>query len=46
MGGVYYLFLRGMSPDNAPGHGVWQDRPSLALITALSAELEQSELVA
>ena len=46
MGGVYYLFLRGMSPDNAPGHGVWQDRPSLALITALSAELEQSELIA
>ncbi|MFO0746004.1 MAG: hypothetical protein U1F43_10060 [Myxococcota bacterium] len=36
-GGVLYLFLRGMSPAHPPGTGVFYDRPSLALVQALSA---------
>jgi exodeoxyribonuclease V beta subunit len=35
-GGVLYLFARGMSPGHAPGTGVFRDRPSRALIGALS----------
>jgi exodeoxyribonuclease V beta subunit len=35
-GGVYYLFVRGMSPAHAPGTGVYFDRPPRALIEALS----------
>jgi exodeoxyribonuclease V beta subunit len=38
-GGVYYLFLRGMSPSRPRGSGVWFDRPPLALVEALSAAL-------
>lgn len=38
-GGVYYLFLRGMAPDHAPGTGVFHDRPSLGLVEGLSALL-------
>ncbi|MCI5142600.1 MAG: exodeoxyribonuclease V subunit beta, partial [Candidatus Electrothrix sp. ATG1] len=34
-GGVLYLFLRGMHPDNEPGTGVFAARPPLALIEAL-----------
>jgi exodeoxyribonuclease V beta subunit len=36
LGGVYYLFLRGMSPDHAPGTGIYSDRPPQALVDALS----------
>jgi len=36
-GGVYYLFVRGMAPANAPGTGVFFDRPSRQLIDGLSA---------
>ncbi len=36
-GGVYYLFLRGMSPQYRPGWGIYATRPSAALL----AELEQ-----
>ncbi|MEW6271415.1 MAG: exodeoxyribonuclease V subunit beta, partial [Thermodesulfobacteriota bacterium] len=36
-GGVYYLFLRGMSPRHEPSCGVFHDRPSAALIEDLSA---------
>jgi exodeoxyribonuclease V beta subunit len=36
-GGVFYLFLRGMHPDHAPGTGVFFDRPEPALIEALEA---------
>lgn len=32
-GGVYYLFLRGMRPGSR--HGIYHDRPELALIDAL-----------
>ena len=36
IGGAFYLFLRGMRP-NAPGSGVFQDRPSRACIEDLDA---------
>jgi exodeoxyribonuclease V beta subunit len=36
MGGVYYLFLRGMAPDHPAGSGVYHDRPPEALTVALS----------
>jgi exodeoxyribonuclease V beta subunit len=38
-GGVYYLFLRGMSPANPPSCGVFHDRPGAALVGELSALL-------
>jgi len=41
-GGVYYLFLRGMSPAHLPGCGVFHDRPSPELVEALSAALAGS----
>ncbi|MEW6378206.1 MAG: exodeoxyribonuclease V subunit beta [bacterium] len=34
-GGVFYLFLRGMSPAHGPRFGIYQDRPSEALINGL-----------
>ncbi len=36
VGGAFYLFLRGMRP-NAPGSGVFHDRPSRACIEAIDA---------
>ncbi len=38
-GGVYYLFLRGMSPGYAPGNGIFHDRPDRALVEGLCAVL-------
>ncbi|MEM7156367.1 MAG: exodeoxyribonuclease V subunit beta [Myxococcota bacterium] len=38
-GGVYYLFLRGMTPDSGPHRGVYFDRPPKRRIDALSALL-------
>jgi len=38
-GGVYYLFVRGIDPGKGSRYGVFQDRPSEALIHALSEEL-------
>jgi len=35
-GKVYYLFLRGMSPQTGSQYGVFRDRPSAKLIKALS----------
>ena len=35
-GGVYYLFLRGMSPRHPAGTGIFHDRPADALIADLS----------
>ncbi len=43
MGGSYYLFLRGMNPAVGPGHGVFRERPSRALIEALDAYLATGE---
>lgn len=39
-GAVYYLFIRGMSPDTGPDFGVFKDRPQKALIMALSELFE------
>jgi exodeoxyribonuclease V beta subunit len=36
-GGVFYLFVRGMAPDRGENAGVFADRPSRALVLALSA---------
>jgi exodeoxyribonuclease V beta subunit len=35
MGGVFYLFLRGMRPETGPARGVFCTRPDAALIGAL-----------
>jgi len=35
LGGVYYLFIRGMRPDNGMRYGVYQDRPIKELIESL-----------
>ncbi len=42
-GGVYYLFLRGMTPD-APGRGVLHIRPPTDLLDAFSAALAGEDL--
>ena len=39
VGGVYYLFLRGMSPTSGPERGVYFDQPSSTLIHALDSLL-------
>jgi len=39
MGGVYYLFLRGMAPEPGDASGLYYDRPPKALISALSHAL-------
>jgi len=39
LGGAYYLFLRGMSPQTGPQIGIYYDRPSEALLAALSEVL-------
>lgn len=39
-GGVYYLFVRGMSPSRGAATGVHHGRPSAALVGALSALLD------
>lgn len=36
-GGVYYLFLRGMRPQEGPAFGVWADRPESTLVECLDA---------
>lgn len=35
-GGVFYLFFRGMHPDNNPGAGVYFDRPDEQFVKTLS----------
>ncbi len=42
VGGAFYLFLRGMTP-NAPGGGVFRDRPTRDCIEALDACLSGGE---
>ncbi len=39
VGGVYYLFLRGMRPVLGPAHGVYFDRPAEAVIDALDRHI-------
>jgi len=43
-GGVYYLFLRGMSPRHPAGSGVFFDRPPRALIEALAEAIGVQEV--
>jgi exodeoxyribonuclease V beta subunit len=43
MGGVYYLFLRGMDPRTGPEAGVYHDRPDETLILALDRYLATGE---
>ena len=40
VGGVYYLFLRGMAPTHAPGSGIVYHRPTRAFTEALSSLLD------
>ncbi len=42
-GGVYYLFIRGMSPETGPDCGVFRDRPALELVQGLSALFEGAD---
>jgi exodeoxyribonuclease V beta subunit len=37
VGGVFYLFLRGMTPERGSAAGVFHDRPTRALVEALDA---------
>ncbi|WP_309544711.1 PD-(D/E)XK nuclease family protein [Alkalilimnicola ehrlichii] len=43
IGGVFYLFLRGLSPEHGPAYGVFADRPPQALIEALDQYLATGE---
>jgi len=43
-GGVFYLFIRGMSPKYGPGYGIFRDRPALPLIQALDSLLVEEPL--
>jgi exodeoxyribonuclease V beta subunit len=40
IGGVYYLFLRGISPRHQPGTGVFRARPTRSMIESLSSLLD------
>jgi exodeoxyribonuclease V beta subunit len=44
-GGVYYLFMRGMSTRHPPGTGVFFERPSAGLVAELSSLLQVLEAV-
>jgi exodeoxyribonuclease V beta subunit len=39
VGGVFYVFLRGVDPAAGPGAGVFHDKPSRALVEALDAHM-------
>ena len=39
IGGVYYLFIRGMHPDHGSTYGVFFDRPPKAVIQSLSDKI-------
>ena len=39
IGGIYYIFLRGVHPKPGPGYGIFRDKPSLAIIEALKEGL-------
>ena len=40
-GGVYYIFLRGISPSRGPEYGIYRDRPAKKLIQKLKKQLIQ-----
>ncbi len=39
VGGVFYLFVRGMRPDRGPSHGIFHDRLPASLIAAVDAHI-------
>ena len=39
MGGVYYIFLRGLDPSLGPGYGIYRARPEEGLIAAMAEKL-------
>ncbi|HSB70477.1 MAG TPA: exodeoxyribonuclease V subunit beta [Candidatus Methylomirabilis sp.] len=43
LGGIYYLFLRGMDPGRGPDAGVYRDRPGEVLIHSLDRYLATGE---
>ena len=43
IGGVFYLFLRGMTPATGMSRGVWFDRPDKACIDALDNFMKSAE---
>jgi exodeoxyribonuclease V beta subunit len=45
-GGVYYLYLKGMHPEDAAPHGVFFERPPLSRMNALSDALDGRSLCA
>ncbi len=44
-GAVYYLFIRGMSPDTGPDCGVFRDRPPKELVEALYSLFKEGGVV-
>ena len=43
VGGVFYLFVRGMEPAAGMGRGVWFDRPEASLVHGLDRLLRGGE---
>ena len=44
-GGVYYLFIRGMSGEpSTPGYGVFYDKPAMPLVMAIDRLLTDMEV--
>ena len=43
IGGVYYIFIRGVDPDKGPEFGIYKDIPDKTLVDALLKELLLSE---
>lgn len=41
LGQVYYLFVRGISPQTGPSGGIFRDRPPRRLVEALSALMDR-----
>jgi exodeoxyribonuclease V beta subunit len=39
IGGVYYIFIRGVDPDKGPEFGIYKDIPDKTLVDALLKEL-------
>ncbi|MEW7978820.1 MAG: exodeoxyribonuclease V subunit beta [Candidatus Sedimenticola endophacoides] len=46
LGGVFYLFLRGIDPEAPGGNGIWHERPRHSLIEALDGYIATGEEMA
>ncbi len=44
-GGVFYLFIRGMTPRPGARYGVFADRPSRVLVEEISALFEEGSMM-